>query len=60
MVCDPQRVLGTHKGGSVLILVVVEDGLRPAEQLLLTATDPVLILVVVEDGLRQPRSGGQK
>ena len=36
----------------VLILVVVEDGLREQAFLHLRSKDRVLILVVVEDGLR--------
>ena len=36
----------------VLILVVMEDGLRDFKQLAATAYEHVLILVVMEDGLR--------
>ena len=40
----------------VLILVVVEDGLRPAYFSIKVSLDDVLILVVVEDGLRPPKT----
>ena len=38
--------------GEVLILVVVEDGLRDADAFFFNASSNRLILVVVEDGLR--------
>ena len=51
------------EAAAVLILVVVEDGLRVAQVLqLVDGADIVLILVVVEDGLRGsiPRSPGDE
>mgnify|MGYP003479205018 CR=1 FL=1 len=38
----------------VLILVLMEDGLRVCEESLLILTENVLILVLMEDGLRDP------
>ena len=53
MVSEDLRRGKDSYGKTVLILVVVEDGLRVAHGVRLAGTNSaVLILVVVEDGLR--------
>ena len=46
--------MDTRQNLVVLILVVVEDGLRVKAVSVETTPTEVLILVVVEDGLRDP------
>ena len=54
MVCEASQK-GKHKNAKVLILVLVEDGLRVVWQTQSqTSLWNVLILVLVEDGLRVP------
>ena len=56
MVCDSNCFLQSSRRTAVLILVVVEDGLRLEGQVWHVEPVYVLILVVVEDGLRlQPQ-----
>ena len=55
MVCDNRAFIIDGKQYLVLILVVVEDGLRLLQAIAVGEYAVVLILVVVEDGLRQPR-----
>ena len=53
MVSEVDGILAHAYTEIVLILVVVEDGLRVAQVLANVAGSDVLILVVVEDGLRE-------
>ena len=52
MVSETMEQYGYETITTVLILVVVEDGLRVGSQNIFTKLAIVLILVVVEDGLR--------
>ncbi len=53
MVCEPWRYCWNQGGQIVLILVLMEDGLREEKDNVLEETlRTVLILVLMEDGLR--------
>ena len=52
MVSEPLKPLLKKRTCFVLILVLVEDGLRGVIEVIGGTESPVLILVLVEDGLR--------
>ena len=52
MVCETPKRKRTVQQSRVLILVLVEDGLRDHKNIRKRERVPVLILVLMEDGLR--------
>ena len=61
MVSDGMKSSGPLANSGVLILVVMEDGLRPVVKAdICPEVKSVLILVVMEDGLRRIKTVGDQ